>query len=516
VVGIVLAIALLVLYGAALIAVFRVPFRAFGVLVAGMAVHNILLMALLRLETPGVIIRVLQSWKEGILILLAALVVQRAWRAWRAAPTTLAGPHRGMGTMAWPRLVPMDWLAGAFAMLLLIYLVMPAGVLHNQAGYTQRVIEFRQLFLIPLLYLYGRVFWPARREDLTWAFRLILGAAGVVGLFGIIELWFVPTTTWLSWGVTLLSDWLHYAYNGPRHFPDFFFQTTSDGLFLRRMVSTYVSPLGIAYTGLLIVPMAACLFDARRTRLPSWFRGTTIALLVAAVLLSVTRLAIGLLVVEMVLLLILLRRRWLVVGVGVVAGLALLVLVEYVHFGPLLNRDLTPVAHRPEHLSVVPVGNPTSDPSLRGHLLALGTDIRFAVAHPLGMGLGNSIHQYGGSVGGGESAIFGVIDDAGLLPGLLYLTLFGMAVYHGFRAFSANRSEPLQAAIPLVAAVGGLILVPIALTSDIYGDFSVTFLFWWAAGHAVTARAIAEITRAGATSNLDRAPTLPSPRGGGK
>src|SRR5205823_513381 len=84
------------------------------------------------------------------------------------------------------------------------------------------------------------------------------------GLFGIIELWFVPTVTWLSWGVTLLSGWLHYAYNGPQHFPDYFFQTTSNGLFLRRMVSTYVSPLGIAYTGLLIVPLAVSLFDARR------------------------------------------------------------------------------------------------------------------------------------------------------------------------------------------------------------------------------------------------------------
>ena len=310
----------------------------------------------------------------------------------------------------------------------------------------------------------------------------------MVGLFGIIELWFVPTVTWLSWGVTLLSGWLHYAYNGPQHFPDYFFQTTSNGLFLRRMVSTYVSPLGIAYTGLLIVPLAVSLFDARRTGLPSWFRGTTIGLLVVAILLSVTRLAIGLLVVEVVILLVLLRRRWLLVGVPVVATLALLTLLAYVHVGPLLNRDLTPVGVRPEQLTVVPLENSTSDPSLRHHLQTLNTDLRFAVAHPFGMGLGNAIHQYSSTVGRGESAIFDVFDDAGLVTGVLYLTLFGMAIYHGFRAWRRHRGDPLFAAIPLVACVGGLMLAPIMLTSDVNGNFSVTFMFWWAAGYALTSR----------------------------
>src|SRR6266568_1741228 len=321
VIGILLAVALLVLYGAALIAVFRVPFRALGVLVAGMAVHNFLLMILLRLGTPGFVVRVLQSWKEGILILLAALVLQRAWKA--AAPTPTL-PREILR-----RLVPMDWIAVAFTLLLLIYLVMPASILHGEAGYARRVIEFRQLILIPLLYTYGRVFWPARREDLTWVFRLTLCAAGVVGLFGIIELFFVPTTTWLGWGITQLSDWLHYAYNGPQHFPDYFYQTTSNGLFLRRMVSTYVSPLGIAYTGLLIVPLAVSLLGGRRTGPPSWFRWATATLLV--------------LVIEMLLMLILLRRRWLLAAVPVVSALALIVVFEYVNFGPLLNRDLTPV-----------------------------------------------------------------------------------------------------------------------------------------------------------------------------
>ena len=489
--GIVLAIAVLVVYAAALVAILRVPFRALGVLVAGMAVHNFMLMILLRLGTPGFAVRVVQSWKEGILILLAALVAQRAWRAWQGPlpdPPPQAGEGKTLrrGREILRRLTPMDWVAVAFAVLLVTYLLMPASILHNEPGYARRVIEFRQLFLLPLLYLYGRVFWPAHREDLSWVFRLILGAAAVVGLFGIIELFFIPTTTWLNLGITQLSDWLHYAYNGPQHFPEYFFQTTSEGLLLRRMVSTYVSPLGIAYTGLLIVPLAARLLDARRTGLPTWFKGMSIALLVVAVMFSVTRLAIALLVIEMALLLVLLRRRWLLAGVAATIVLALVVVFQYVYFGPLTTYQLKPVPVRPSHIGLV--SGSSSDPSIRGHMATLRGDIQYAIIHPLGTGLGSSIHQFGSSGGRGESAIFDVFDDAGLVTGALYLLLYAMAIYHGNRAWRSTADDPLLSALPLVACVGGLILAPIALTSEVNGDFSVTFLFWWAAGFALTAR----------------------------
>src|SRR5919109_4738709 len=133
--GILLAILLLALYGVAIVAIVRAPFRALGVLVAGMAFHNIVLMALLRLGTPGLIIRAVQFWKEGILILLGVMVLERALHVERR-----------------PRLAPMDLVAGAFAGLLLIYLFIPASLLHSPVGFTKRVVGFRQLILIPLLY----------------------------------------------------------------------------------------------------------------------------------------------------------------------------------------------------------------------------------------------------------------------------------------------------------------------------------------------------------------------------
>src|SRR3989442_13371743 len=97
--GIVLVILLLGLLAVALRTAIAAPFRALGILVAGMAVHNFLLMILLRLGTPDVLVRLLQAWKEGILLALLGVALWTGWRRWRAG-------HR-------PRLLPVDLLVGA-------------------------------------------------------------------------------------------------------------------------------------------------------------------------------------------------------------------------------------------------------------------------------------------------------------------------------------------------------------------------------------------------------------------
>jgi hypothetical protein len=59
-------------------------------------------------------------------------------------------------------------------------------------------------------------------------------------------------------------------------------------------------------------------------------------------------------------------------------------------------------------------------------------------------------------------------------------------MYFGLRAFLIAPHRSLAQALPLVASVGGLVLIPITLTSDVWSDFSVTFLFWWAVGYSAT------------------------------
>src|SRR5260221_380479 len=274
VIGAGLAVVLLCFAAAGLWLTWRRPFVGLGVLVGGMAFHNFALMVLLALHTPAALIRVVQGWKELVLVLLSLLALRQLLRArasWQVR-----------------RLIATDWIAIAFAAVLVGYLLLPSSVLPGSANFLQRLAAFRTAALIPLLYALGRIFSRPSELALRDAFWLIVGAGAVVGAFGLYELGFVPSATWLVWGVSLFSSWLGFTYNGPAGLPANFFQSLPDGLLLRRMVSTYISPLGIAYTGLLAWPIAVVMLDR-----PSLSRRVLAAIGVAAAFLLLGILYIG-------------------------------------------------------------------------------------------------------------------------------------------------------------------------------------------------------------------------------
>ncbi len=486
--GVVLTLLILTGFVGAVIVVLRRPFRALGILVAGMAIHNFVLMLLLRLGTPSALIRVVQAWKEGLILVLLAMVVRLAAGRWRS------------GSL--PRLHIVDWLVTAFAILAILYAVLPQSLVHSTLSLPQAVIGLRTTMLIPLLYLFGRVFMPVDRRDLAWGAGLILGSAGLVGLFGLVELWLVPTSTWLSWGVNQFSAWLGYTYHGPKGLPENFFQQTAEGLLLRRMVSTYISPLGIAYTGLLVLPIGAAVLGTRWKPSATWVaaRWAAFALLISAIAFSLTRLAIALALFELFALLILLRRRFIAVALVGAAALALFVVVTYPDVGPLLTGNLQAVRSGHHHLTTA------SDPSLAEHSSALRSDFEYVLVHPLGTGVGSSVHRFGPNTGTGESAIFDVFGDLGVLGGIVYLVIYLAAILLGARAQLRHRGDQLSAALPLIAFVGGLALFPITLTSSIWSDFTVTFLFWWAAGASVTLATAPALSRLGAARSSSRQP----------
>ncbi|HYP39794.1 MAG TPA: O-antigen ligase family protein [Chloroflexia bacterium] len=517
-----LALLMLALIAAALVAVWRVPFRALGVLVAGMAFHNFAIMLLLALDTPEVVIRAVQAWKEAILLLLLALAARLAWTAFRSRKI--------------PRLLLLDWVVAAFALLALIYFMLPPGVMPTEGNLAQRLVSIRTVLLLPGLYAFGRIFWSARREDHAWVAGAVLGAAGVVGLFGLVELWFVPTPTWLNWGATRFSDWIGYTYARPEGLPENFFQSTAAGYLVRRMVSTYISPLGLAYTGLLLVPLGVALIARtgnlraglreRAQGLPPWLLWTTFVLLIVGILFSITRGALLSLVGELVLLCLLIRR-WRIVATSVAVTLGVVfILFEYVNIGPLLTFDLREV-RPPAGLAAtrLAMGLPPNDPngypipgrpgtlpgegedvttsgelisrtlsmqdtSASGHVAALRHGMDYASQHPFGTGLGSAVPRYGTTSGPGESALLVVIGEMGIAGGLLYLAMYLLSIAYGLRAYWRVRGDLTLAALPLVAAVGGLALLPIMITSNIWGNFSVTFLFWWCAGFSGTLLAL--------------------------
>ena len=71
--------------------------------------------------------------------------------------------------------------------------------------------------------------------------------------------------------------------------------------------------------------------------------------------------------------------------------------------------------------------------------------------------------------------------------GLAAITLaYALTLVYALAAWRRSHDDPLLAALPLVSLVGGLALVPIVVTSDVWSDFSITFLLWWAAGFTVS------------------------------
>ncbi|MDQ5824773.1 MAG: O-antigen ligase family protein [Chloroflexota bacterium] len=522
IVGAGLSLILLAAYAWLLVVIYRAPFRALAVLVAGMAFHNIVLIVLIGLGTPALLVRLVQFWKEGVILLLLFLTGKLAWGAWRAGKL--------------PRLGWLDWTMIAFAALSCLYLLIPEGVFPIDNSLGQRLVSFRIMMLLPLLYAFGRIFWRYSRQDLVWTGKVLLGSIIVVGLFGLWELWFVPTADWLDWGVNAFTAWLGYQFGGPAGLPENFFQSTSTGLGLRRMVSTYVSPLGVAYTGLLLVPICAVLVSYRDggRELPSWFRWTAFVLLVVSILFSVTRGALLVMVIAF-LLLILLLRRWRTVFAGAAVALAVVfILIEYVNFGPLVTYELVEVrppaglamvrelgltesGPTPTATTITAVTSPTAqpgqgdnsgqdgtggtggtggtnsgelvermltneDPSTRGHLAALRAGANYIAKYPLGTGLGSSVPRFGDAEGPGESALLAIFAEIGLLGGLLYVLMYGASLVYSFLAWRRVRGDAFTEGLSLVPLVGGLALVPIMITSAIWGNFSVLFLFWWTSG----------------------------------
>lgn len=468
---------------AALWVVTRRPFLGIGFLVAGLAFHNFFLMTLIRLGTNHVLIRVFQGWKEIMLAVLVAIALWRVYQAYRE--------HRLGEPM------PLDWLAAAFLLVMVIYLVLPSSVLHGSTNLQQRLAAFRIAAYIPVLYALGRTIKPADRKDISRVAWLMLGSAAIVGLFGLYELWLVPTRAWLDWGVTDFSVWLGFQYQGPGRLPENFFQSLPSGLYLRRMVSTYVSPLGIAYTGLLVFPVAVVFIDRQRRRTVGiWLAGIALALLLAGVLFSVTRLALLALAGEAVLLALIMRRRWVIALAPAVIVAIFGVLTIYPEVGPAVDANL--VGRGAHRGSILTAG----DPSFAEHLRTLGADVRVWSRHPFGLGLGSagsSANRFGGEdvtqnpdYAPGESAILTMFVDTGIVGGVAYLALYLFGIYVAARGLRRTLGT-VEAALPMAAVVGGLALLPITLTNDVWGDLSVLFLFWWTVGRGATLAVASEV-----------------------
>jgi len=461
--------AALAVYGVLLavttVAVFRRPIVALYVFVLGLPLHNIVMSLLYGGRVRGHALDAVQAWKE---VLLAAALASVAVAAIRARRLPFA-PHL------------VDWLALAYAMVVVLYAILPQSALDGNAGARAILYGLRHDLVLVAAYFLGRSV-PLDVRRVRW---LVAGAAAAVAVWGLVEVYSVPIEWWRHSGaVGYFHRELGYDYHGPAGLPENFAFNTSDGLF-RRLVSTFVSPLATAY---MLVVALLLLATVRRLRPLA----VVLAVLCAAGLLwtfsrsSIVALAIGLVVLAGA------RRRWwpLAAAVAVVAvgfGFAAIfhTIAPRTHW---FASDLPYQQAQAKTKGPLPRGSGLSgtvslgEPSIKSHLDSLRDGIRTVVHHPQGYGLGNAgttAQRFGVTLKAGESNYTELGVETGIVGALLFIAwsaalLLGLVAtaWHGDRAAAGG-------AVALAATLA------LAIQTDAIGVPWLAYALWWLAGALV-------------------------------
>ncbi len=364
---------------AASVLVWRRPVAALYLFVVGLALHNAAMAGLYAAGVRGSALTAIAAWKE---ILLAVALVRVALDALRARALRFR-PHAA------------DWFALAFALLAVVYALVPQSALGGSAG-TKAVGLALKHDLVPVgAYFLGR----SLRLDLPELRRLgwtLLGTAALVAAVGLVDVYAVPIGWWRTNGVVdYFHEQLGYDYHGTGENPrvaglpeNFVYNVGGDRPFLRRLVSTFLSPLASSY--LMVVALLGVGAVVRRRR-PA---ALAAAVLAAAGLLwtfsrsSVLAVAVGLAVLAAVR-----RRPAALAAAALVVGVA----VGWAHLFPRIapagswtKADLVyqhQLAARHPSTSNAPTA--ANEASLSEHWQSLKAGVRTVIRHPEGYGLGN-------------------------------------------------------------------------------------------------------------------------------
>ena len=407
----------------------RLPRLALLVLVVGLALHNLAMALLWQTGVRGSALDVAAAWKEIVLVVAFVAAV------WAAASL--------------PKLVWADRLALAYGALVVLYWLLPQSWLDGGATAKGELYALRH-HLLPLgAYALGRFVVL----DRVWWRRIALAIVTVgcgLAAWGLIDVYLVPLQWWRDSGV---PDWfsqqLGLAYRCLSGLPENWILNTDEESPVRRLVSTFLSPLATAYT----LVVACLLLAAARPR--HW----TVAagmLAYAGLLWTHTRAAFialpaGLLVLA------LLRRSVPIAGLAVASVVASVVFVAiFPTIGPTTSYTQTELLCLRQNAAQEGVASDdpfsAGESSTSSHLSALRDGIRTVAHHPWGFGLGNSgvsASRTGVDVKAGESTYTELGVDTGVL-GLLAFAGWLVALVLALRA----RSPWLAASVAAVAVLG--------------------------------------------------------------
>jgi hypothetical protein len=452
-----------VVLAAAAVAVWRRPVAVLFVWIVGLAAHNAVLDALYAAGVRGASLTLVQAWKEILLAVAWARVAGDAVRARRL-------PFR-------PALV--DWLALAFAAIVVVYALVPQSALGGLADRKAIAYAFRHDVVPVAVFLLFRAL-SITRVDLRRLAWTALGAAAGVAAVGIVDVYAVPIGWWRTNGtVAYFRDQLGYDYHGTGGLPEnFVFNTGSEAHFLRRLVSTFLSPLGAAY---MIVVALLVAWRAETRKL-----GAALAVVAfAGLLFTFTRAALLALALGLVVLAVL-RRALVPLGI---AAVVVAIAFAWVHVFPKIGpeghwtkADLV-YQRRLAHQKGGVAGGPAAfnEPSVRSHWTNLREGVRTVIHHPQGYGLGNAgqaAKRFERQIKAGESNYTELGVETGVVGVLLWIA-WNLAVLVGL----------VRAGVAGVAAAFVAVLA-LAVQTDVIGDPWVAYCVWALAG-ALCARRVA-------------------------
>ena len=431
----------------------RFPVLALGVLCVGLALHNVAMAALWDAGVRGTALDAVAAWKE---VLLAFALGVGLWQT-RRLP---------LGT--WP-----DRLALAYALVVVLYALIPQAWLGGDASARGVLLGLRHDLLPVAGYALGRLLALAAHDARPLRLVVLATAAGVA-MIGIVEVYTVPLQWWRDSGAPgWFDEQLGLEYEGLSGLPENFVYNQGDERPLRRLVSTFLSPLATSYA--LVVGL---LYLASRRRLGAWGWAAA-AVLLAALLLTHSRSSILALAGGLVVLALAQRRRFPAVAAAAVLAVGAGGLALYEHYAPEERFTAEELEFQRTGGAEDPGagGDPFSagESSIDSHWTSLRDGVETVLRHPWGYGLGNAgvtASRTDTEVLAGESTYTELGVEVGVV-GLLLFVAWNLALLRELW----TRSAWLAAALAAALALG--------LQTDVIGVHWLAVVLWGLCGAAI-------------------------------
>jgi hypothetical protein len=373
-----------------------------------------------------------------------------------------------------PVVTVADVFAAAYVLALVVYALLPQSWLGGGATKHGVLLALRHDLLPVGGYALGRLLGLVWQDPRRVGLVIALTATGVAVL-GLLDVFLVPLQSWRDSGVPgWYREQLSLDYRCLSYLPEnWIYNTGEESNPIRRLVSTFLSPLASAY----VLTVALVFVVSKFFR---WWALVLSVVLFVALLYTHTRAAVLALAAGLLLLALAQRRLLPVLAAAVVVLVSIGFFAAYSSLGPSTSYTASELrclrANARQHPGVSAEPFSTSDASLSSHWRNLRDGVQTVLRHPQGYGLGNAgvvAKRTRVSIKAGESTYPELGVETGL-AGALAFVLWNLALFWALW----KRRTWLAGALAAVLLLG--------LQTDIIGVHWIAVVVWGAAGMAVT------------------------------